>query len=45
MAAGAVTLYDATAKTLMGGGDMTTNTIKLALVNSSYTPNSDTDVN
>ena len=45
MVAGAVTLYDATAKTLMGGGDMTTNTIKLALVNSSYTPNSDTDVN
>jgi hypothetical protein len=43
MAAGAVQLYDSTAKALMGGGDLTTATVKLALVASSYTPNQDTD--
>jgi|688.fasta_scaffold449644_3 hypothetical protein len=43
MAAGTVQLYDATAKFLQGGADLTTNTIKCALVTSSYTPNQDTD--
>jgi hypothetical protein len=43
MAAGTFQLYDATAKALMGGGDLTTVTVKLALVASTYTPNQDTD--
>jgi hypothetical protein len=42
MAAGTIQLYDATAKALLGGADLTTATIKLALVGSGYTPNQDT---
>lgn len=42
MAAGTFQFYDATAKSLLGGADFTTNTIKLALVTSSYTPDQDT---
>lgn len=39
MAAGAVTLYDFVAKYLLGGSiDLNTDTVKLALVTSSYTP-------
>lgn len=45
MAAGTFQFYDATSKSLLGGADFTTNTIKLALVSSAYTPNQDTDVN
>jgi hypothetical protein len=43
MPAGAFQFYDATAKFLLGGADLTTATVKLAIVNSSYTPNQDTD--
>lgn len=42
MAAGAFQFFDATAKSLMGGADLTTHTIKCALVGSGYTPNQDT---
>ena len=42
MAAGTFQFLDATAKTFMGGGDLTTATIKAALVTSSWTPNQDT---
>lgn len=42
MAAGTFTLYDGAAKTQLGGGDLTTNTVKLALVSSAYTPNQST---
>lgn len=39
MAAGSVLLYDFVAKYLLGGSiDLNTDTVKLALVNSSYTP-------
>ena len=43
MAAGTFQFYDATAKFLLGGADFTTNTIKVAIVTASYTPNQDTD--
>lgn len=43
MAAGTIQLYDSTAKTLMGGGDLTTLTVKIALVTSGYSPNQDTN--
>ncbi len=42
MAVGTIQLYDATAKALMGGADLTTLTVKIALVGSGYTPNQDT---
>lgn len=42
MAVGTFSFFDATAKALLGGSDLTTNTIKCALVSSSYTPNQDT---
>lgn len=42
MPAGTFQFYDATAKSLMGGADLDTNTIKMALVGSGYTPNQDT---
>ena len=41
MAAGAFTLYDQSAHTIMGG-DLDGATIKCALVSSAYTPNQDT---
>ena len=43
MAAGAFQFYDATAKGLLGEIDLTTSTIKLAVVAATYTPNQDTD--
>lgn len=43
MAAGTFQFYDATAKSLLGGADLDTNTVKVALVSSAYTPNQDTD--
>ena len=43
MAVGTFQFLDATAKSLMGGADLTTNTIKVALVGSGWTPNQDTN--
>jgi hypothetical protein len=37
MAAGAFTFYDTAAKIFQGGADLTTNTVKCALVSSAYT--------
>jgi len=42
MAVGTLQFFDATAKALMGGADLTSLTIKMALVGSGWTPNQDT---
>lgn len=42
MAVGTFQFFDATAKALLGGADLTTATIKVALVGSGWTPNQDT---
>jgi hypothetical protein len=42
MAVGTFSFFDATSKALMGGADLTTATVKVALVGSGWTPNQDT---